>query len=70
MVWDGLHVKVNSYSKVVLTGSFLPEKFKDSDADFNIGTALGSLLVAPTVTMCHYRPSITLFLPFLFSLMT
>ena len=31
-------------SKVVLTGSFLPEKFKESDADFNIGTALGSLL--------------------------
>ena len=61
MVWDGLHVKVNSYSKVVLTGSFLPEKFKDSDVDFNIGTALGSLFVAPTVTMCHYRPSITLF---------
>ena len=26
---------------VVLTGSFLPEKFKDSDADFNIGVAVG-----------------------------
>jgi L-asparaginase/Glu-tRNA(Gln) amidotransferase subunit D len=26
---------------VVLTGSFLPEKFKDSDADFNLGVAVG-----------------------------
>ena len=29
--------------KVILTGSFLPEKFKDSDADFNLGMALGAL---------------------------
>ena len=28
--------------KVILTGSFLPEKFKDSDADFNLGMALGA----------------------------
>ena len=34
-------VSPQTCSKVVLTGSFLPEKFKDSDADFNIGTALG-----------------------------
>ena len=26
---------------IVLTGSFLPESFKDSDADFNIGLAIG-----------------------------
>lgn len=30
---------------IVLTGAFLPEKFKDSDADFNIGFALGILSV-------------------------
>ena len=30
--------------QVVLTGSFLPEKFKDSDADFNLGMALGALM--------------------------
>ena len=29
--------------RVILTGSFLPEKFKDSDADFNLGLALGAL---------------------------
>ncbi|XP_033733656.1 LOW QUALITY PROTEIN: uncharacterized protein LOC117322821 [Pecten maximus] len=28
---------------IVITGSFLPETFKDSDADFNIGFALGCL---------------------------
>ena len=26
---------------IVLTGAFLPERFQDSDADFNIGFALG-----------------------------
>ncbi|ESO85379.1 hypothetical protein LOTGIDRAFT_107864, partial [Lottia gigantea] len=28
---------------IILTGSFLPETFKDSDAEFNIGFALGAL---------------------------
>ena len=28
---------------VVLTGAFLPETFKDSDADFNLGVAVGML---------------------------
>ena len=27
---------------VVFTGAFLPESFKDSDADFNVGVALGA----------------------------
>ena len=27
--------------RVVFTGAFLPECFKDSDADFNVGVALG-----------------------------
>lgn len=28
---------------IVLTGSFKPEKFKDSDAEFNLGLALGAV---------------------------
>lgn len=28
---------------IVLTGAFRPEHFKDSDADFNMGTAVGAL---------------------------
>jgi len=28
---------------IIITGAFLPEKFKDSDASFNIGTALGAI---------------------------
>ena len=28
---------------IVLTGSFLPESFKQSDADFNLGLAVGRL---------------------------
>ena len=30
---------------IVLTGAFLPESFKDSDADFNIGVAIGKKTV-------------------------
>ena len=30
---------------IVLTGSLLPELFKNSDADFNLGTAVGALSV-------------------------
>jgi len=28
---------------IVFTGAYLPERFKDSDADFNIGVAVGSI---------------------------
>ncbi|XP_035673724.1 uncharacterized protein LOC118414066 [Branchiostoma floridae] len=28
---------------IILTGAFRPEKFKDSDADFNVGVAIGAL---------------------------
>ena len=31
---------------IVLTGAVKPEKFKDSDAEFNIGFALGALSIA------------------------
>ena len=30
---------------IILTGAMRPEKFKDSDADFNLGTAIGALNV-------------------------
>ena len=33
---------------VIFTGAFLPEKFKDSDADFNVGLALGAIEALPT----------------------
>merc|ERR1712227_373308 len=29
--------------KIILTGAFLPESFKNSDADFNIGVAIGGI---------------------------
>ena len=28
---------------IILTGAFLPESFKNSDADFNIGLAIGNI---------------------------
>jgi L-asparaginase len=30
---------------IILTGAMRPEKFKDSDADFNLGTAIGAINV-------------------------
>ena len=40
-----MEVKRNDFMKsdktIVLTGSFLPETFKQSDADFNLGLAVG-----------------------------
>ena len=32
---------------IVLTGAMLPEKFRDSDADFNFGMALGAVQCLP-----------------------
>lgn len=32
---------------IVLTGAARPERFKDSDADFNVGTAVGSMESLP-----------------------
>lgn len=32
---------------IILTGSFKPEKFKDTDADFNLGTAVGAVQNIP-----------------------
>jgi len=33
--------------KIILTGAFTPEKFKDSDADFNVGCAIGAIEYVP-----------------------
>lgn len=33
--------------KIILTGAFKPEKFKNSDADFNIGFTIGALNHTP-----------------------
>ena len=35
--------ETNGRKNVILVGSFIPERFKDSDADINIGAALGAL---------------------------
>merc|ERR1712083_355563 len=35
--------KKNFDKHIILTGSFLPEKFKDSDADFNLGMSIGAI---------------------------
>lgn len=32
---------------IILTGAFKPERFKDSDADFNVGMAVGSIDFLP-----------------------
>ena len=34
---------VSNEFKIVLTGAFLPESFKESDADFNVGLAIGKI---------------------------
>ena len=37
--------------KIILTGAFLPESFKNSDADFNIGVAIGIYILNPHPTV-------------------
>lgn len=37
------YLGVISNKAILLTGAYKPERFKDSDADFNIGTAIGAL---------------------------
>ena len=37
---------------VILTGSFLPESMKESDADFNLGLAFGALQANLTLGNC------------------
>ncbi|XP_042864121.1 uncharacterized protein LOC122248277 [Penaeus japonicus] len=40
---NGLKERGVTSKTVVFTGSFSPEKFRDSDADFNVGVALGGV---------------------------
>lgn len=52
-----------SHKRVIFVGSFIPESFKDSDADINLGTALGALDVLQMVQeqqldSCQSNPSV------------
>ncbi|XP_076442677.1 uncharacterized protein LOC143281358 [Babylonia areolata] len=38
-----LATHLHPHPVIVLTGAFLPERFKDSDADFNVGVAVGAM---------------------------
>lgn len=40
---------------IILTGAFKPEKFKNSDADFNIGFAIGALNHLPSGTYIAFH---------------
>lgn len=57
---DTIHITAKKLSTIkdktiVITGSILPEKFYDSDADFNIGMAIGGVQVLPYgVYVCLY----------------
>ena len=35
---------------IILTGAMVPEKFKNTDADFNVGSAVGAISVLPSGT--------------------
>lgn len=48
MIETAQYLSVISDKAIVLTGSFLPEKFSDSDAEFNLGTAVGALNILKT----------------------
>ncbi len=43
MIETGLFLKDLADKTIALTGAFLPEKFKNSDADFNLGAAIAAL---------------------------
>ena len=57
---DTIHVTAKRLSEVknktiVLTGAMLPEKFSDTDADFNLGMAVAGVQVLPFgVYICLY----------------
>ena len=39
---------------IVITGAFLPDALKDSDADFNVGLAVGALKTITPVTNMEF----------------
>ncbi|XP_047486673.1 probable L-asparaginase 4 isoform X2 [Penaeus chinensis] len=43
---SGLRERGVTAKTIVFTGSFSPEKFRDTDADFNVGVALGGVQAA------------------------
>ena len=57
---DTIHVTAKKLSEIknktiVLTGAMLPEKFKDTDADFNLGMAVaGVQVLSGGVYVCLY----------------
>lgn len=55
MIETGEFLTIHKLPKIIaITGAFLPETFKDSDADFNVGCAIGALqsLKAHGVYIC------------------
>lgn len=57
---DTIHLTAKKLSQIynktiILTGSMLPEKFCESDADFNVGMAVGAVQTLPHgVYVCLY----------------
>ena len=47
MLETAKYLDVIKNKTIILTGSFKPEKFKDSDADFNVGMAVGAINYLP-----------------------
>jgi len=47
MIETAKQLSVIMNKKIILTGAFIPEKFKDSDADFNVGCAIGAIEYVP-----------------------
>ena len=47
MIDSAARLAVITDKVIILTGSSKPERFKDSDADFNIGVAVGALEYVP-----------------------
>lgn len=48
MVQTGKKLKEIKDKSIILVGSSKPEKFKDTDADFNLGIAIGAIQTLPT----------------------
>ena len=47
MLKTAKHLSIINNKTIILSGSFLPSKFKDSDADFNIGMTISGLQTLP-----------------------
>jgi L-asparaginase len=47
MIETAKQLSVLKDKTIILTGAFIPERFKDSDADFNVGCAIGAIEYVP-----------------------